>query len=70
MPNGETWQRRFTASDKLSSVLDFMTSHGYFTEEYKLLSSWPRRDLTTESIEKTLEELKLFPQETLTLEQR
>jgi hypothetical protein len=70
MPNGEFLQRRFYISNKLKAALDFMTSQGYFVENYKLLSSWPRRDLTTESPDKTFEELKLFPQETLTLEER
>lgn len=70
LPDGETWQRRFGAKEKLSSVIDFVTSQGYFPDEYKLLSSWPRRDLTSESLDKSLEELKLYPQETLTLEQR
>lgn len=69
-PDGEMFQRRFRANDKLSSVLDFITSEGYFPDDYKLLSSWPRRDLTGESVDKTLDELKLYPQETLTLEQR
>lgn len=70
LPSGELVQRKFFISNKLKSLIDFMTSQGYFVEEYKLLSSWPRKDLTNENQEKTLEELKLFPQETLTLEQR
>lgn len=70
LPSGEFIQRRFLINHKLQAIIDFITSHGYFTESYKLLSSWPRRDLTTESVDKTLEELKLFPQETLTLEER
>ena len=70
LPSGEFLQRKFFVSNKLKCLIDFVTSHGYLGENYKLLSSWPRRDLTTESTEKTLEELKLFPQETLTLEER
>lgn len=70
LPDGEILQRRFGAKEKLSALIDFVTGHGFFPDEYKLLSSWPRRDLTTEGLEKTLEELKIYPQETLTLEQR
>lgn len=39
-------------------------------EEYKVLANWPRRDLTTLPQENTLGELKLYPKETLTLEER
>ncbi len=69
-PSGETAQRRFLATDRLAAVLDFAAGHGYFADEYKILTSWPRRDLTGEPDERTLEEMKLWPQETLTLEQR
>ncbi len=82
-------------------MLDFVASKGFPTGEHKVLSSWPRRDvsltdrnkrifyiknlnliwestkifnsffqLTTVDASKTLEELKLFPQETLTLEEK
>ena len=70
LPSGETIQRRFFIRDKLEAILDFATSHGFFGEEFKILTSWPRKDLTTEAISSTIEQLKLFPQETLTLEQR
>ena len=70
LPSGQIIQRRFYIKDKLEAVLDFATSHGYFVEDYKILTSWPRKDLTNESNALTIEQLKLFPQETLTLEQR
>lgn len=70
LPSGEFIQRKFSIKDRLEAVIDFMISNDYFTDEYKLLSAWPRRDLTVEAMERTIEELKLYPQETLTLEQR
>jgi hypothetical protein len=70
LPNGEFLQRQFFIANKLQALFDFVTTHGYFSEQYKLLSSWPRKDLAIESPEQTIEELKLFPQETLTLEER
>jgi FAS-associated factor 2 len=70
LPSGETLQRCFFIKDKLESVLDFALSKGFFASEYKILSSWPRKDLTNEAKSLTIEQLKLYPQETLTLEQR
>ena len=70
LPNGETLQRKFLITSTLKQIVDFAIGHAYWPEEYKILSSWPRKDLTAEPMEKTLEEMKLYPQETLTLEQR
>lgn len=42
LPNGEMLQRRFLISNKLETLFDFLTSNGYFVEEFKVLSSWPR----------------------------
>ena len=79
------------ASDSLQTVLDYLTIEGFPEEEYKVLSSWPRRDvssrkkknrfvsimniifffqLTALDTNQTLKELKLYPQETLTLEEK
>lgn len=43
---------------------------GYPTEEYKVLCSWPRRDLTSMDSKLTLMDLKFCPQETVILEER
>lgn len=63
-------ERRFLPSDSLQTLLDYLTSKGFNSDDFKVLSSWPRRDLTTLERTSTLEELKLCPQETLTLEER
>ena len=71
LPDGNTLQRKFHISEKLNSIICFVSSQGFFVEEYKILSSWPRRDLTGFlGDQSTIEELKLYPQETLTIEQR
>jgi len=51
-------------------LLNFVTANGFLIEEYKLISSWPRRDLTAIESSQTLESLKLYPQETVILEER
>ncbi|KAJ8943048.1 hypothetical protein NQ318_022592 [Aromia moschata] len=58
LPKGEYIERRY--------YWTFLIVKGYPTEEYKVISSWPRRDLTSLDINQTLKELKLCPQETNT----
>ncbi|XP_070949254.1 FAS-associated factor 1 isoform X2 [Macaca nemestrina] len=67
-PSGEFLERRFLASSKLQIVFDFVASKGFPWDEYKLLSTFPRRDVTQLDPNKSLLEVKLFPQETLFLE--
>ena len=42
----QSLERRFLASDTLQTVLDYLTIEGFHHEEYKVLSSWPRRDVS------------------------
>uniref|UniRef100_A0A5G2QJL7 Fas associated factor 1 n=2 Tax=Sus scrofa TaxID=9823 RepID=A0A5G2QJL7_PIG len=67
-PSGEFLERRFLASSKLQIVFDFVASKGFPWDEFKLLSTFPRRDVTQLDPNKSLLEVKLFPQETLFLE--
>ena len=38
-------ERRFLASETLQTVLDYLTTEGYPSSDFKVLSSWPRRDV-------------------------
>ncbi|XP_059840243.1 FAS-associated factor 1 [Hypanus sabinus] len=67
-PRGEFFERRFLASNKLQVVFDFVASKGFPKDEYKLLSTFPRRDVSQFDPTETLLEVKLYPQETLFLE--
>ncbi|XP_039759697.1 FAS-associated factor 1 [Pararge aegeria] len=69
-PEHGSLERRFHAQDTLAALLDYLASKGYPKENYKVIASWPRRDLTMESPSSTLKALKLFPQETVMLEER
>uniref|UniRef100_A0A182PPG5 UBX domain-containing protein n=1 Tax=Anopheles epiroticus TaxID=199890 RepID=A0A182PPG5_9DIPT len=69
-PSGEMLERKFTVDTPLELLLNYITAEGYLIDEFKVISSWPRRDLTTLNHESTLKELKLYPQETLILEER
>lgn len=64
----ETLARRFLGSDTLSVLMLYLRSRGYKPDNYKVLSAWPRRDLTNLDHNSSLVQLKLCPQETLTLE--
>lgn len=47
LPTGVTIARRFRADTPLSMLLTYVASQGYPTEEFKVLQSWPRRDVST-----------------------
>lgn len=70
MPDGAIISRRFRAQEPLQVLLDFLVVKGYHTNDFKVLSSWPRRDLTALNPQSSLAELQLCPQETITLEER
>ena len=50
-PNNQI-ERRFLASETLQTVLDYLTTEGYPSSDFKVLSSWPRRDVSTILIER------------------
>lgn len=45
-PGGETMQRRFRAEETLGILLNFLGSQGYPSSDYKVLTSYPRRDVS------------------------
>ncbi|KAA8589646.1 hypothetical protein FQN60_013011 [Etheostoma spectabile] len=81
-PSGEFLERRFHVSCKLQVLFDFVASKGYPFEEFKLLTTFPRRNsqmllsfhrlslITQLDPGSNLMEAKLFPQETLFLESK
>ncbi|CRL04435.1 CLUMA_CG017520, isoform A [Clunio marinus] len=69
-PTGDYLERRFIVDNKLKVLLNFATANGFSPEEFKIISSFPRRDLTLLDPEETLKSLKLYPQETVILEER
>ncbi|XP_034476126.1 FAS-associated factor 1 isoform X3 [Drosophila innubila] len=69
-PTGDHLERRFYIHDTLQDLLNFVAANGFLIDEYKVFSGWPRRDLTAIEASQTLEGLKLYPQETVILEER
>lgn len=46
MPNGEFIERRFLGDWPLDALFTFVASKGFPIDEYKVISSWPRRDVS------------------------
>ncbi|KAH9523587.1 pre-rRNA processing and 40S ribosomal subunit assembly [Bulinus truncatus] len=70
VPHGEVITRRFLTENNLGDLLNFLTSKGFHTEDYKVITTFPRRDISALDTSCTLETLNLYPQETLILEER
>ena len=45
-PDGKTFSRRFLASDQLRVLLTYLGSNGYKLNNYKVLTTYPRRDVS------------------------
>jgi len=45
-PSGEFLERRFLGSCKLQVLFDFVASKGYPFEEFKLLTTFPRKNVS------------------------
>lgn len=70
MPDQTVLQRRFLAKHTLQDVLNFLGSKDYLTAEHKILTGFPRRDLSSLDAGLTLEQAGLCPQETVFVEER
>lgn len=70
LPKGEFLERRFKETDTLQTLLDWLHVQGFRSSEFKLLSSWPRRDLTAVDGKLSLKDHNLCPQETVIIEER
>lgn len=46
LPGGKFLERKFKPDTPLQILLNFLIVEGYPTDEYKVLSSWPRRDVS------------------------
>lgn len=53
-------ERRFTADTPLQTLLDYCVVQGYPPAEYKIISSWPRRDVSCLNFYKMFWFIKMF----------
>ena len=65
-PEGNSERHRCLATQPVQELLSYLISKGYHTlGDYRVFTSFPRRDLTELDSEKTFQELGIFPQETV-----
>lgn len=70
-PDGEALNRRFRGSESVQVLLHFVAAKGYPADKFRLLTSFPKRDLSAlEDLNQTLSELKLVGREQLTLDEK
>ncbi|KAL3320634.1 pre-rRNA processing and 40S ribosomal subunit assembly [Cichlidogyrus casuarinus] len=62
--------RRFVGSHSLDQLLNFVESLGYSRDMYKILTTFPRRDISNVEFGTQLADLGLVPEETLIIEER
>lgn len=67
---GDLVTRTFLASNALQDLLNFVASLGYLPEKYRVISSWPKREMSNLDSSISLKDHKLFPQETLIIEEK
>jgi len=68
-PNGDRTQRRFYEHEKLNVIFMYVTSKGFNTSEHRIVTNFPRAQLTEESLQRSLKEMKLCPQQNLFVEE-
>ncbi|CAN8230777.1 unnamed protein product [Cochlearia groenlandica] len=68
-PNGERKSRRFQSKDKIQSLYDYVDSLGVLeTEEYSLISTFPREVYGRDKLSMSLKDTALHPQASLFIE--
>ncbi|XP_014261711.1 FAS-associated factor 1-like [Cimex lectularius] len=69
-PSGDTFHRRFLLTENVEVVFNYLLSKGYRLGEYKIMMSWPKREITLSEESKTLKDLNLHFQEVINIEER
>ena len=59
-PDGQTLTRRFLAVNTLQVLLNYVTSCGYHATDYKVLTTFPRRDVSRAHILQQIDGLVCF----------
>lgn len=47
VPGGGVITRSFWSENTLQDVLNFLTAQGFHTEDYKVITTYPRRDVSS-----------------------
>lgn len=68
--DGETLERRFLLSHHLQALFDFVASKNFPIADYKLLTKFPPRDISSFEPNRTFGETKFSPREAIYMESR
>ena len=69
-PANETVTRKFAADSHLDQLHSFVGSMGFFPESHRIMTSWPRKELSYEERSATFRDKQLIPTATLVVEKR
>jgi len=69
LPGGKVVSRRFLQSTTINVLFDYLFTQGFSRDEYRFLTTYPKRDLTNLS-EGTAMSGVFSPQDTLIVEER
>jgi hypothetical protein len=69
-PDGRKETKNIPCTSKFMAIIKFVVSQGYPLERYEIVTNFPRRILTDLDDTQSLKDLKLFPQETIFVQQR
>jgi len=67
LPDNARVQRRFYARETVRKLIDFIGSHGYASDKFRLVTSFPQKDLATLDPSTTLSDCRMV-RETIRVE--
>ncbi|XP_038048541.1 FAS-associated factor 1-like [Patiria miniata] len=70
VPGGDVLTRRFLAEQPIRMVMVYLGTKGYHAEDFKVLTTFPKKDLTSLDPSQSFKQLGLCPQQTLFIEER
>ncbi|UYV62454.1 UBXN7 [Cordylochernes scorpioides] len=64
-PDGQKQKMSFPATSQLKALLQYVVSRGFSADEYEVITNFPRKDLSSLEGSRTLQEVGLYPRETV-----
>ncbi|VDI24869.1 Hypothetical predicted protein [Mytilus galloprovincialis] len=69
-PDGNKQQLAVSRKSKLMALVLYVAENGFSNERYELVTNFPRRKLSYMDFELTLEDVGLYPQESVFVQAR
>uniref|UniRef100_T2M3U7 FAS-associated factor 1 n=1 Tax=Hydra vulgaris TaxID=6087 RepID=T2M3U7_HYDVU len=68
-PGGERVSRRFRANETMQVMYMYLSSKGFNNNSHRFVTNFPKRMFTNECVDRTFEEMKLVPRESIFVEE-